>query len=185
MTRIAGLVVLLMLVAPAALAQAPELPAAPDGFVWKRLDAIKGALLMPVGWHYKEQSAKGTLAFFVTEEDIDRVGRYDTGLSLNVVRNLNTPAPDYARALVARMASQNQRLASWNAGIGLLQGAGCQLRVIQPGPVVPRRLHVLALGNAKTNTFYLFNFESPEPTWEAGWALGRRIMDRVVLDDEI
>ncbi len=43
----------------------------------------------------------------------------------------------------------------------------------------------LAVANPKTNTLYLFIFESPESDWNAAWKIGKQIMDNLAIDDEI
>src|SRR5262245_51406676 len=49
-----------------------ELPAAPEGFSWRKLKEINGAVLMPNGWHFKQQGGRPTLAYFVSRENIDK-----------------------------------------------------------------------------------------------------------------
>jgi hypothetical protein len=53
-----------------------ELPTAPEGFSWQKLKEIKGAVLMPNGWHFKQEGGSPTLAYFVSRENIDKEGRY-------------------------------------------------------------------------------------------------------------
>ncbi len=43
----------------------------------------------------------------------------------------------------------------------------------------------LTVANPKTNTLYMFIFESPESEWDAAWKTGKQIMDTVAIDDEI
>lgn len=35
-----------------------ELPEAPDGFEWTKIERIKAALLVPDGWHFKAEKKK-------------------------------------------------------------------------------------------------------------------------------
>jgi hypothetical protein len=44
--------------------------------------------------------------------------------------------------------------------------------------------HYLAVANPKTNTMYLFIFESPESERDGAWKTGKTIMDKLALDDE-
>jgi len=41
------------------------------------------------------------------------------------------------------------------------------------------------VANPKTNTLYLFIFESPETNWDSAWKIGKQILDSLVIDDEI
>ena len=60
--------------------RAMDLPnrSTPDTLGKRSLFEIKAAFLKPTGWHFKRESKKGTLAYFITKEDIDKVGRFDT-----------------------------------------------------------------------------------------------------------
>jgi hypothetical protein len=51
---------------------AMDLPTAPPGYPWQEIPEIKAALLKPTGWHFKRESKKGTLAYFITKEDTCR-----------------------------------------------------------------------------------------------------------------
>ncbi len=62
-----------------------DLPAAPTGFTWQEIPELKAAFLKPSGWFFKREEEKGTLAYFITKEDIDKNGQFQTGLSVNVV----------------------------------------------------------------------------------------------------
>ena len=46
-------------------------------------------------------------------------------------------------------------------------------------------MQALTVANPKTNTLYLFVFESPESEWEDAWKTGKQIMDMLAIDDEI
>lgn len=63
---------------------AADLPAAPAGFTWQEIPELKAALLKPNGWFFKREKQKDTLAYFITKEDIDKNGQFQTGLSVNV-----------------------------------------------------------------------------------------------------
>src|SRR5215471_19269896 len=68
-------------------AEAP-LPPAPSGFSWQRLDTIKCAVLKPDGWFFKQTRKGQTDGFFITKEDIDKAGVFQTGLTLNCIRDV-------------------------------------------------------------------------------------------------
>jgi hypothetical protein len=46
-------------------------------------------------------------------------------------------------------------------------------------------MHALTIANPKTNTLYLFMFESPSATWDEAWMLGKQIMDTLAIDDGV
>lgn len=43
----------------------------------------------------------------------------------------------------------------------------------------------IAVANEKTNTLYLFIFESPESEWGTASKTGEQIINKLALDDEI
>jgi hypothetical protein len=180
-----GLLALLSLVS-ASRAVALDLPDPPAGFSWQRIPEIKAAFLKPDGWYYKAEEQEGTLAFFITAENIDTEGEFQTGLSLNVKTHMNgTDAVAYAREFVSKLGQRNELIRKWETETGLLHGFGCLTRVPGDGKHPPVLMHSLAFGNSKTNTIYVFFFESPESQWEQAWKIGEKMMQLLILDDEI
>jgi len=174
-----------VLVVAAAPGVALDLPPAPKCFSWIKLPEIKGALLSPKGWYFKKEERQGTIAYFITEQNIDKEGMFQTGLSLNVLPPLrSTPAKEYAAAYAAQFARKNEPLRCWDSTTGPMVAYGCQMRSTNkpPPPII---LHVLTIANTRTNRLYVFIFESPETQWPAAWKLGEQIMNLLVLDDEI
>jgi hypothetical protein len=174
-------VFLMIVAAPGA---ALDLPPAPKGFSWIKLPEIKGALLAPKGWHFKKEERQGTIAYFITQENIEKGGWFQTGLSLNVVPPLrSTPAKEYAAAFIAGYLQRNEPLGCWDSATGPMVTFGCQVRSKEkpPPPII---MHVLAVANTRTNRLYLYIFESPEKQWPVAWKLGEQMMDLLVLDDE-
>lgn len=80
------LLLLTLLTIPFALGT--ELPNPPSGYTWKQILDEQSALLVPAGWHFKSQHGKNTDGFFVSKENIDTEGKFETGLSLNVIRQV-------------------------------------------------------------------------------------------------
>lgn len=44
-------------------------------------------------------------------------------------------------------------------------------------------MNALAVANPKTNTLYFLTFESPDSDWDTAWAVGKQIMDNLVLNE--
>ena len=163
-----------------------ELPEAPEGFEWKKIKKIKAAFLVPTGWHFKAEKYDDTLAYFITKENIDDVGRFDTGLSINVFRKLkDRDAVEYARKFVESMAEQNALVHDWTIDMGAFKGFGCLTRNAVEGEDVFIMMHTLAIANDSTNTFYLLFFESLEAEWDEAWTIGDQILKLFLVDDEI
>lgn len=162
--------------------QAIDLPKAPSGFTWQEVPELKAAFLKPEGWYFKQESSKGTLAYFITKEDLAKTGRFDTGLTINVFHLKKDAAVDHAKALIDQMATQHN-VKTWSRVVGPFQEFGCDMKDTDATGTI--MMHALTVANPKTNTLYLFIFESPVATWDAAWKLGQQIMDTLAIDDEM
>lgn len=165
---------------------AEDPPPAPKGFAWKRFEKVKAILLVPHGWHVKEKEEKGTHAIFITQEEFKEGEKYDTGLSVNIVRELKgKSAPREARNVISELGKKNTLVRSWTSDAGKLKGYGCLVRAEAPDKSGPLMMHCLAFGNMETNTFYLFVFEAPADKWEEAWKQGEQVMKKLGIDDEV
>jgi hypothetical protein len=159
-----------------------DLPAAPAGLAWKRIDAVRAAFLVPEGWHFKQEKNGDTIAFFITAEDIEKNGGFQTGLTVNVIHLKKDAAPERAALFIADLAEAAEILTQWHEKKGVMTIFGCKARKEEAG-YPPLRMHTLAVGNGRTNALYLMTFESPESSWEDAWKKGRFILEEFVLDD--
>jgi hypothetical protein len=159
-----------------------ELPPPPSGFAWQEIPEIKAAFLRPNGWFFKREEQKGTLAYFITKEDIDKNSKFDTGLTVNVFHLKKDSAVERSAKLVDQLAADNH-VDKWAREIGPFREFGCSYKDTDPGGT--SIIHTLTVANPKTNTLYLFIFESPESDSGAAWKLGKQIMDTLAIDDAI
>jgi hypothetical protein len=163
-----------------------ELPAAPSGFTWKTIPEIKAAFLMPDGWFYKRVKKGDTLAYFLTAQDIDEAGSFDTGLSINVFRKRKgQDSVTYAKQFIAGLGQRHELLRSWETEMGDLHGFGCQVRAAANATSPATRMHYLAVACKPTNTLYVMFFEAPDAAWESAWAKGDVMLKIFVLDNEV
>jgi hypothetical protein len=158
---------------------ARELPPAPPGFAWQEIPELKAALLRPNGWFFKREKQKDTLAYFITQENIDNGGEFQTGLTVNVSRRTDS-AVERAKRMVERIASTKHG-EKWAKEVGPFKEFGCLSKDSDANGTT--LMQTLAVANPKTNTLYLFMFESPESNWDAAWKTGKQIMDTLALDD--
>jgi hypothetical protein len=162
-------------------ALAIELPVAPDGFTWQEVPEIKAAFLKPTGWYFKREKDKGTLAYFITKEEIRNGGEFQTGLTVNVFHPKN-PAVEHAESFIdERVASTHGK--KWTRDYGPFREFGCLCKVVDAGGST--MTNTLMVANPKTNTLYLLTFESPDAEWDTAWKTGTKIMDTLAIDDEI
>jgi hypothetical protein len=160
------------------------LPAPPEGFSWQKLDEIKAAALLPKGWYFKKEEKKGTLAYFITQEDIDKVGKYETGLTIQVFRQPQpNTAEEMARALIGGYNQKKELLKAWKTSAGIMSGWGYQARTQSANGAVTM-VHGVILSNPNTKTFYLMVFESSEARWESALKIGEKLQ-MVALNDKV
>ncbi|HWN38581.1 MAG TPA: hypothetical protein VNP02_08800, partial [Gammaproteobacteria bacterium] len=92
-------------IAPAQ-AQEPEfqVSAPPPGYSWVFIPGTSTALLRPDGWFLKTEAANDAIASFITRENLQERGEFETGLAFNFVRGISkksrTSAIKYAVAFI-------------------------------------------------------------------------------------
>jgi len=161
---------------------AVDLPKAAQGFTWQEIPELKVALLKPDGWFFKREESKGTLAYFITREDLGQTSEFETGLTVNVFHLKKDLAAERGRLLIENMAAEKHGKV-WNRAVGSFQEFGSQLQDTDAsGSTI---MQALAFANPKTNTLYLFIFESPAANWDSAWQLGKQIMDNLTIDGDI
>ena len=160
----------------------------PAGFAWQPLPAYKAAIPLPTGWHYDLETLAGAVIYTLTPEPLPESGEYATGLALHVVRHttarLRHPAPEYADLLMLRAGhGPGQQVLDPPTAItqGVFHTRTIRYRETPPGGEV-RLVYQMALANARTDTLYLLNFESPEADWPQTWTLGQVMVQGLTLD---
>jgi hypothetical protein len=179
--------------APAARVPAPAIRrevAPPVGFKWQLLPEVKAAMLLPYTWNYKAETSRDAQAYFLTRERIVAGGQFQTGMSLNVVRQMKAKsrqsAAAYAQAFSAssgRKAGQ-QVLGQETKTQGALRLFGVRYRVAN-GAAGAKIIQQWAIANTVTDTFYLLVFESPEKDWPQAWKLGEEMIRQLHLDANV
>jgi len=179
-------VVLASLIIFAALSVQPlvalDVPPPPPSFTWQEIPELKAALLRPNGWFFKREEQKGTLAYFITKENIDKGGQFQTGLTVNVFHLKKDPAVERGKYIIDHLAAAKHG-ETWTRDVGPFREFGCLTKDTDPSGTAISQ--TLAVANPKTNTLYLFIFESPESEWDTAWKIGKQIMDMLAIDDEI
>jgi hypothetical protein len=159
-----------------------ELPPPPPGFTWQEIPELKAAFLLPNGWFFKREENKGTLAYFLTKENIENNGQFQTGLTVNVFRLKKDNAVEKGKSFIDQLATK-KRGEKWAKDVGPFKEFGCLTKDADPSGTSV--VQTLMVANPKTNTLYLFIFESPEANWDSAWKIGKQIMDSLAIDDEI
>jgi len=148
--------------------------------------------LMPEGWHFKrvaDTKAIAAVAYFVSLEDIDALGKFDTGLSLNVLtaRSRTEDAEPVAKAKITADCAERALLTPvkplWEITEGVFHHYGCLSRV--SGTAGPIMIDHRVILNTRTRTMYVVDFESPVNQWEDAWTKGAKLVEMLMLDENI
>ena len=163
------------------------LPPAPAGFAWQHFTPIKSALLKPDGWFYKESTNANTQGFFISREDIDKVGAFKTGLTLDCIRDVpkkvNVLPSLYAAEIANAAASKYTLLEKSSSEQGPFKAIRF-LYVSSPTNQESVTIYHLMIANDKTGTLFIAIFESPTNEWKEAWKKGEVILKKMLLDDE-
>lgn len=181
-----------LLLAGPALAQTPgPAPAAvpveaPVGFHWQSLPEVKAFMLLPFTWSYKAETSRDAQAYFLTREKIVPGRLFQTGMSVNVVRQMTAKSKQSAGAYAQSFSAKSghgagqQVLGQETKTQGPLRLYGVRYRVAN-GAAEAKIIQQWAIANTTTDTFYLLVFESPEKDWPRAWKLGEEMIKQFRL----
>jgi len=167
---------------------ARDLPKPPDGFKRVMICDDKMSLLQPDGWYFKKVSDKPDVeGYFVTKEKIETNGIFETGLSLNIAKNVKKQTgkkpSEYAAHYLAKQARRGKELDVFSRELGPFQNIGGRFLVKdKQGELI---LHFYIIANDTTGTIFIYMFESPKEKWDEAWKIGEVMFKNLHLDDEV
>lgn len=148
-----------------------RLPPKPDGFEWRFVPEVSMAVLIPDGWFYKYEFRDdlGIDTFYVTEENIDAVGRFSTGLSVFVFTDVTDPEKYSTDLLAINVAAETTKkvIGAWDydAGLSVLHHLEIEGEFPYETEVNQNKIiHYVSLSYGET--VYFSFFESPAAIWE-------------------
>lgn len=159
-----------------------------EGFTWWKIPALKGAMLVPDGWHTKEQARGATEGFYISKSEITASEpTFQVGLTLNVFKRFKAAKGKdpilWANQYCETLRQTGKVLDSWDKDMGPFKSLGIRVEVKdQKGPLI---LHHLFVVNPKTGTLYFYLFEAPKNEWSVAWKSGEKMMKLLLIDDEI
>ena len=59
-----------------------DLPAPQEGYSWKWLEDVKGAVMLPDGWFFRKDTPSGVIQYSFSKEDIDLGKGFETGFTV-------------------------------------------------------------------------------------------------------
>ena len=167
-------------------ATAIELPPPPAGYSWEECEEIKGAILVPKGWHFRKVRREEGIAYFVTKEPFEPPETYEIGIGFNTIWDLpgkkGVAPSDFIREFLAHYLVKRKVESSWEGPPGPLFTRGLIFSEQEP---TPRKFYNLLVGNDKTGTVYLVTFEAPADVWDKEWAVVETVLEILAFDDEV
>ncbi|MFO0774648.1 MAG: hypothetical protein U0172_08300 [Nitrospiraceae bacterium] len=161
-------------------------PTPPNGFAWVEFSPCHCAVLKPSGWHETVPTESDVPTLFLSKEPIQTVGRYRTGLSVNVidrVREQSGMAPSqFAQRSLANATSAKEVLWRWidPATSGLLR-LGVRYRDDTPTPTAV--VQALFVADDAADRLLMLVFNAPESEWEHVASTGETILTHVAMDE--
>lgn len=167
----------------------PALSDAPEGYTWWLCPQTKTALRKPDGWHTKVTVVDGLFGYFISKEDIDELGEFTTGLTVNVTpqadQRYKTEVGELVGLTIGRAADAGEVLEDpWPTVSEPLVAYSIVVKHKDAGKgdFVTYRM---AIGNVETGTLYIIIFEAPANEWEQAWKLGKPIIEQLILSPDI
>jgi len=147
------------------------------------------SFLLPARWNFRGEDHGKTIAYFITKENIDQVGSFRTGVTINFIRKYpehhhGASAIDFAASLVDGYKKRGKEIKSWSAPAGKTISFGAQV-LMNSASADPYRVHMFAVANRETGIFYSFIFEAPESSWESEVKTAQIFVNHLALDDSL
>lgn len=166
-----------------------ELPAAPEGMTWQRIEEIDLAVPVPDGWKQHRKDGPSFRTFAFTDQPLDKAGLFERGLTATMLWLPQLPAGKEAQAtdiIMRGLATQIQKSADNKVLTGTMEEKnGKRVMVIRyrnaPQQMPPIIVHTMLIGDPKTGLVYQIIYEGPEATWGENWKTGEQILKRVYI----
>ena len=168
----------------------PLLPEIPAGFSWRIVPELKLAVLIPDGWFFKQEisSVAGIIgAVYVSQENIDELGRFSTGQTVFVYQ------PDSPEAFAANVLTGLENadtttkvIKSWDYQADTYVVHHLRVEASFPDEANPdnRKKTVQYSTLVKGEWVYLIVVESPTSIWEQVSTDYGILLDYVVIFPE-
>lgn len=159
----------------------------PDGFNWQTLKDINTAILMPVDWHFFQDSAEGETVFYFSQENVEDGETLQTGLSFFAMKNFSETrgldSKEYFRAFVDQFTKSFDTISTSSDTSEVVWNFDVKSRHITDDKVSHIVLTRIAL-NSKTDTMYLLTFESLESNGEKTDEISKIMLESIKWDEE-
>lgn len=176
----------LALVPPSSAERLSSVGAPPPGYSWFAPADVGAVVLKPDGWFTKSESRQGTDSLFVAKEDLNARGRFETGLSLNVIHGVaqktGLSPSKYAFAFLSKALEGNEELLAFGGPSDGTMTLGLRFRDGR----IDKVIHYYLVASDSRDSLHIFMFEAPSREWDAAWRVGETIFNklRVVFPGE-
>jgi hypothetical protein len=164
------------------------LPSPPSGYSWQELKTVKSAILLPNGWYFDERTDGQTLGFFVTKEELAKHGNFETGFTVNVMKNVQEkkglPPSAFIAAWTQEAAAKFPLTNRTASADNQKYRATFQFVDNSPGKESTSMHHTL-FGNDPTGTVFVIIYETPTRNLDAEWPIASTVLRSLMLDDEV
>jgi hypothetical protein len=152
---------------------------APSGFEWYVFEAGDSACLRPLDWFVKTEVAGDTAALFMSKEDIDKDGMFETGLTLNVIRKIHAKTgkspSQYARVYLDELLAKYDDVERFeNPPQDGMPGIGAAYLDQDSSP--PVVIYTFLLADDASDILRIFILEAPQRDWAEVWARDEKIL---------
>jgi hypothetical protein len=153
---------------------------APGGFEWYVFEAGKSACLRPLDWFVKTEVNGDTAALFLSKENIDKEGKFETGLTLNVARRIHERTgrspTQYAQAYLDVLVEKHPDAKRFeNPDQDGMKGIGAAYLDEEASPAVV--IYTFLLSDDESDILRIFILESPQKDWPEVWARGQQMLN--------
>ena len=161
---------------------AGELPKPPEGFSWFVSKYKVGTFLRPNGWFVKEEEKESVKGLLITKENIDKSGKFITGLTVNMVSSVKSRTgilpEEYAKAFLAKYSNNKQLDVLKSYSVPEQNGyAGFGLRYSGNNNGVNTIVNMLVVASNGRDILYIFIFEAPKKIWDTEWKKGEIMLN--------
>jgi len=155
-------------------------PALAQGYSWAFLPEISLALPVWSDWNFKKEQDQTTNAYFVSQENIDTDGTFNTGLSIIVLHDKSKNAAQIAKGMPATMLAQTQ-ITSASEVTKRTEGnlTFYEFQYEASFSTYDATVYNRIVANTATNTLYIITFESPHAQWEEAWKIGQVMIEQM------
>ena len=152
----------------------------PDGFIQKTIPELGLSVLQPENWYYRYEEQGNTSAIFVTKENIEEYGRFSTGLSVNIISEIDQPTVIVNNFIDSILMAETTKEVFSQDNRYLGDGEEILFRACyitaeieidpnDPNPSKEKTIIYMAIADPEHKSVYILFFESPSSEWEDAW----------------